>query len=162
MKTTTLKTILRLSLVAILAWTVGQTLVSGQEQSGGKRASDLEGTWRVQVTVRDCQTRVPIRTILALNTYLREGSMMETGSGLFMRSPSHGTWHDTGHRNFTATFIFFRFNSDGTPRRYAESHKKHHSRAKPRRVQCRSRHRNLRRKRQPYLNWMCHRNSPTL
>lgn len=115
MKTTTLKTILRLSLVAILAWTVDQTLVSGQEQSGGKRASDLEGTWRVQVTVRDCQTRVPIRTILALNTYLREGSMMETGSGSFMRSPSHGTWHDTGHRNFTATFIFFRFNSDGTP-----------------------------------------------
>jgi len=32
-----------------------------------------------------------------------------------VHSPSHGTWHDTGHRNFTATFIFFRFNSDGTP-----------------------------------------------
>jgi hypothetical protein len=69
----------------------------------------------VQVTVRDCETGTPMRSILALNTYLREGSMLETGSGSFMRSPSHGTWQDTGHGSLTATFIFFRFNSDGTP-----------------------------------------------
>ena len=123
MKTMFLRVISGLVLAVIFSLTVAQIQVSGQEgesivqsvrpaQSG--KAGKIEGTWRVEVTLRNCQTGAPIRTIQAMNTYLRGGSMLETGSSSPIRSPGHGIWQHTGGRNFTATFIFFRFNPDGT------------------------------------------------
>jgi hypothetical protein len=49
-----------------------------------------------------------------MNTYVGGGSMLETGGSSPFRSPGHGIWQHVGGRNFTATFIFFRFNPDGT------------------------------------------------
>lgn len=46
--------------------------------------------------------------------------MLETSNGSPFRSPGHGVWQHTGGRDYTATFIFFRFNPDGT---YAGSQK---------------------------------------
>src|SRR5215813_13009399 len=76
-------------------------------------AQTLEGAWRVTVTIRNCQTGMPIRTVLALNTFVPGGSMFETANGL-LRSPSHGTWQKITDHDYTATFMFFTFNPDGS------------------------------------------------
>jgi hypothetical protein len=124
MKTIFLRVISGVALAVIFSLTVAQVPVSGQEGQSpelsvapaqGGKAGKLEGTWRVEVTLRNCQTGAPIRTIQALNTYLDGGSMLETGGSSPFRSPSHGIWQHVGGRNFTATFLFFRFNPDGTP-----------------------------------------------
>src|SRR6266571_2903532 len=90
-----------------LALTVAEVPVFAQD------AQTLEGAWRVTVTIRNCQTGAPIRTVLALNTFVPGGSMFETANG-FLRSPSHGTWQKIAAHDYTATFIFFTFNPDGT------------------------------------------------
>ena len=76
-------------------------------------AQTLEGAWRVTVTIRNCQTGAPMRTVLALNTFVPGGSMFETANG-FLRSPSHGTWQKIAGHDYTATFVFFTFNPDGS------------------------------------------------
>ncbi len=125
MKTMFLRVFSGAALAVIFSLTVTQIPVSGQPgesilRSVPAQGKKLEGTWRVEVTLRNCQTGAPIRTIQALNTYLSGGSMLETGNSSPFRSPGHGVWQHTGGRDFTATFIFFRFNPDGT---YAGSQK---------------------------------------
>jgi hypothetical protein len=119
MKTMFLRVISGAALAVIFSLSVTQIPVSGKP--GGSiigavpgQGKKLEGTWRVEVTLRNCQTGAPIRTIQALNTYLSGGAMLETGNSSPFRSPSHGVWQHTGGRNYTATFMFFRFNPDGT------------------------------------------------
>ncbi len=92
---------------AAIALTITEVPVFAQD------GQSLEGAWRVTVTIRDCQTGEFKRTVLALNTFLPGGSMFETANG-FLRSPSHGTWQKIAGHDYTATFIFFTFNSDGT------------------------------------------------
>ena len=95
------------SIAVAIALTVAEVPVFAQD------AQTLEGAWRVTVTLRNCQTGAPLRTVLALNTFVPGGSMFETANG-FLRSPSHGTWQKiTGHE-YTATFLFFTFNPDGS------------------------------------------------
>ncbi len=79
-------------------------------------ARGLEGTWISEITFRNCQTGDAVRTFAAMNTYMRGGTMMESGLGQvpLTRTVGHGVWdHDTGRR-FTSAFRFFRFNADGT------------------------------------------------
>lgn len=120
MKTMFLRVISGATLAVIFSLTVAQLHVAGQPgeaivRSVPAQGKKLEGTWRVEVTLRNCQTGTPIRTIQALNTYVSGGSMLETGNSSTLRSPGHGVWHHTGGRDYTATFMFFRFNPDGTP-----------------------------------------------
>ena len=90
-----------------IALTVAEVPVFAQD------AQTLEGAWRVTVTIRNCQTGAPMRTVLALNTFVPGGSMFETANG-FLRSPSHGIWQKIGGNDYTATFMFFTFNPDGS------------------------------------------------
>lgn len=83
-------------------------------QSAQSAASPLEGTWQVQVTVRDCQTGDPLgpppfRSIL---TFARGGTMAEDTSHFApgQRGPGQGVWHMIGHNVFyvkTVAFINF-------------------------------------------------------
>jgi hypothetical protein len=90
-----------------IALTVAEVPVFAQD------AQTLEGTWRVTVTIRNCQTGAPTRTVLALNTFIAGGSMFETANGL-MRSPSHGRWRKIAGHDYAATFLFFTFNPDAS------------------------------------------------
>lgn len=78
----------------------------------GSRA--LEGSWNVQVTIRNCQTGAAIITFPAMNTYMGGGTMVEAGSSSTLRGGGHGVWSYQGRRTFSAAFQFFRFNADGT------------------------------------------------
>lgn len=133
MSKTLLKTMSGVALAVLLALTVSQIPVSGQEakaeqpqdaeETGLKESSErstrarkLEGTWQVQVTLRNCQTGNPIRSFPSLVTYARGGTVMETTSGVSpaLRYPGQGVWQRVRGRNYAATFMFFRFNPDGS------------------------------------------------
>jgi len=68
--------------------------VAQSEESAS--ATGLEGTWRIQLTQRNCTTGTPGPTFPALITFARGGTMTETtASPAFLpgqRSPGHGVW----------------------------------------------------------------------
>src|SRR5262249_12458660 len=103
----------KILLIAFFGAAVAFALTVATVQVFAQDAQTLEGTWRVTVTLRNCQTGTPIRTVLALNTFLPGGSMFEAANGI-LRSPSHGTWQKIDGQDYTATFMFFTFNPDGT------------------------------------------------
>jgi hypothetical protein len=79
-------------------------------------AHQLEGVWDVSVTILDCQTGNPIRTVRAMNMFIRGGTLTElaTRSSPSLRTPSFGTWGYVGSSQYTAVFRFSRFNPDGS------------------------------------------------
>src|SRR5262245_52708739 len=103
----------KMSLTAISGLAVAIALIVAEVPVFAQDAQTLEGAWRVTVTIRNCQTGAPVRTVLALNTFVPGGSMFETANGL-LRSPSHGTWQKIAGHDYSATFIFFTFNPDGS------------------------------------------------
>lgn len=86
---------------------------SGKQSNS--QARKLEGTWRVQVTLRNCQTGAALRTFPALLTFARGGTLTETTTAFSsaMRSPGHGFWNHTRGRSFTAASDAFLFNPAG-------------------------------------------------
>lgn len=87
---------------------------NSRERNSNARA--LEGSWDLQVTLRNCQNGTPIRTFPGMNTFMRGGTMQETGAGTppSLRTPGHGVWSHLGGRRFSTVLQFFRFNADGT------------------------------------------------
>ena len=103
-----------LALPVMLTLTVVQILVFAQDASA--QAKKLEGTWRAELTVTDCQTGEPTgATAQVLYTFMPGGSMLQSADASPFRTPGYGIWKHTTARNFIATHIFFRFNADGTP-----------------------------------------------
>ena len=77
---------------------------------------DLEGSWSSQATFRNCRTGAAVSpSFSAMTTFMQGGTMQEFGvaSGLF-RGPGHGVWRYEGGLNYSSSFQFFRFNTDGT------------------------------------------------
>ena len=89
-----------------------QPQTTGESQS---EASKLEGTWRVQVTLRNCQTGADIRTFSSLIAFARGGTRTEitAGSSPALRSPALGTWRHTGGHTYSAMSEAYLFNPAG-------------------------------------------------
>lgn len=111
MKKTSFKAISGAALAVTLLLAASQIPASGQ----GRKAGRIEGTWRVVVTIRNCQTGAELITMPTLNTFIVGGSMIGTPSQnpVLLRA-GHGVWEHNGGQNFTNTIIFFRYNADGT------------------------------------------------
>lgn len=65
----------------------------------------LEGTWAVQITLRDCATKAPMSTVNSLVTFHKGGTMSETPAfpsafAIGQRGDAHGTWHQQGRRRY--------------------------------------------------------------
>ncbi|MCM3869602.1 MAG: hypothetical protein ND895_02740 [Pyrinomonadaceae bacterium] len=77
--------------------------------------SQLEGTWRVQVTIRVCQTNAEIRSFPSLVTFAQGGTIIETTTAASpaLRGPGHGVWQRTGGQTYNQVFEAFTFNSAG-------------------------------------------------
>jgi len=111
MKKMSLSAITGVAVVVILLLAEAQIPASGQNGKGNK----LEGTWRVALTIRNCQTGAEIATVPALNTFIPGGSMIGTPSqNPTLIRAGHGAWEHSGGRSFTNTVVFFRYNADGT------------------------------------------------
>jgi hypothetical protein len=83
--------------------------------STGADADTLSGTWRVDVTLTDCQSGIPLALPHSptLNTFLGNGSLLSALSRSDA-SAGHGRWGRTGRKTFEARLQVFRFAADGT------------------------------------------------
>jgi hypothetical protein len=109
------KTYLKAISVSVLAATVvlAGALVPASGSNG--RARKIEGTWRLEVTLRNCQTGAAIGTTPGLHTFLAGGSMLSNPAVTpSLLSTGHGVWEHVGGRSFTNTIVLFIFNPDGT------------------------------------------------
>lgn len=112
------KSVYGVSLVSAFALAVMFLFTSGtvaQEDRSESQGGRLEGTWRVQVSVRDCQTGAVQRTFPGLFAFAKGGTLTETTGGqppsLF--TPGFGTWRHTGGRTYSAVFEAFVFSPAG-------------------------------------------------
>ena len=109
------------TLVVMLPLTFGISTAHGQnpedEQSSdswGRGRGSIVGTWAATVTIRNCQTGVPIISVPVLNTFNRGGTMMESSQSLANRSVGHGIWKRIRGHEYISVFLFRRVNADGT------------------------------------------------
>lgn len=87
-----------------LALTTAALLVTVRG-AGAQAAYDIEGTWLVQVTLRNCQTQAPIGAPFnSVVTFLPGGALVESTEGpgfaVGQRLPAHGRWTRTGPATF--------------------------------------------------------------
>ena len=79
------------------------------------QAGRIEGTWRVQLTVRNCQTGEPLRSFPALFIFGPGGTLTATTAGqspaLF--TPNLGVWGHTGGSTYSAVSEAFVFSPAG-------------------------------------------------
>jgi hypothetical protein len=113
MQTRRLTLIHHMAFPALLTLVVVQMLVFAPDASA--RAKKLEGTWRTELTVFDCQTGAPTGATAQIpETYLPGRAVLQSSNSNIFRTPGYGIWKHTTERNFLVTFTFFRFNADGT------------------------------------------------
>ncbi len=112
------KSVHGVNLVSAFALTVVLLATSGlgaQEGNSESQGGRLEGTWRVQVSVKDCQTGAVQRSFPALFAFAKGGTLTEATAGqppsLF--TPGFGVWRHTGGNTYSAVFEAFVFNPTG-------------------------------------------------
>ncbi len=86
-------------------------------------AAKLEGTWRVSVTLRNCDSGTTLPPFQSLLTFARGGTLTGTTSSPdFLpgqRSPDHGVWSTAGGHAFRAAQeAFILFDSPSRPNRH--------------------------------------------
>jgi hypothetical protein len=121
MKKPFLKTSSYIVLATVLALTAAYAGLSERAAAqGDSPGGKLAGTWRADVTLRNCQTGDVIRTVQSLITFVppatpsvNGGSTLEQSSSTFFRSGGQGIWRHEGGPNFSTNFRFFLFNSSG-------------------------------------------------
>jgi hypothetical protein len=97
--------------LAVSFWALATPVwVSGQ--AGGGR---LEGTWDVQVTLRDCQTGAEIRTFASLTTFNFGGTTFDSTSGIpqALKTPGQGIWGHVSGNTYRFSFKSFSFDPAG-------------------------------------------------
>jgi hypothetical protein len=88
---------------------------SAQNQEGNSQR-DLDGAWRLQVTVRDCVTGQPLRpTFPALATFAKGGTatIVTGGQPPSLMTPGLGIWQHTQGRYYSAVTDAFIFSTAG-------------------------------------------------
>ncbi len=90
----------------------GQIIAFGQ---GVGNPHSIEGVWKNQVMVKDCQSGTVLASFPGLLNYHQGGTMSETGgTNPALRSPGYGIWEFRGGRNYGGKFTYFTFNADGS------------------------------------------------
>ncbi len=86
-----------------------------QEDSSRQSGGRLEGTWDVQVTIRNCQTDAAIRTFASLTTFMSGGTALDSTSGIpqGLKTPGHGIWSHVTGKTYRFSFKFFSFDAGG-------------------------------------------------
>ena len=103
-----------LAFMVISALTFGLVFAQDESKSedGGGR---LDGTWNVQVTIRNCQNNAAIRSFASLTTFMSGGTLLDSTSGIpqTLHTPGHGVWIHTGGREYKLSFKSFNFDAGG-------------------------------------------------
>ena len=117
MKNTFLKTIGAAALAFLMLAMFAQIPVSAQirEEVPIRNQRDLEGTWDLQVTRRNCQTGAAFATFASIETFMSGGTMLDSTSAgsPALITPGHGVWSHAGGRNYRFKFKAFQFDVSG-------------------------------------------------
>ncbi len=130
MKNTFLKTIGGAALTILMLTMFAQVHVSAQDtnnedQSNGQTQEDLfgrrgndrtlEGTWDAQVTIRNCQNNMAIRTFASIGTFMSGGTFLDSTSGTpqALKTPGQGVWSHVSGRTYRFSFKSFTFDAGG-------------------------------------------------
>ena len=113
------KAVYGINLVPVFALAVMLFLPLGlgaQRGNSESQAGRIEGTWRVQLTVRDCQTGAAQRTFPALFAFAKGGILTYTTAGQppAVATPGYGIWGHTGGHSYSAVTEAFIFNPAGS------------------------------------------------
>jgi|SRR5215813_3975959 len=110
MKNAMSKAIVGLVLTISLSAMVAPVWVSGH--GGGGR---IDGTWDVQVTIRNCSDGVEIRSFKSLTTFMSGGTLVDSTSGIpqAQRTPGQGVWSHVSGNIYSFSFKSFNFNAVG-------------------------------------------------
>jgi hypothetical protein len=103
-----------LVLAGVLVLGFGLTAMAQSENAGSPKG--LEGTWRAQVTVTDCQNpNVVLRTFPAKFSYAKGGTLTVTTAGQLpsLNTPGLGVWNHLYGRTYSAVSEAFIFSSAG-------------------------------------------------
>ncbi len=122
-----MQTIGRTFLALLMLFGFTQISVSGQESEKGASSEEkterirqrIVGAWRTAVTLRNCQTELPVAPAAAsgLLTFNEGGTLAEynsPGQNPALRSPGHGVWEQGfGRRNYSFVFVINRYDASG-------------------------------------------------
>ncbi len=81
------------------------------------KARRIEGLWDSQANIINPQTGATLRTFRGLTMFIQGGSLTATNNQPATPTttgPQFGRWEYLGHKQYTASFRFFRFNADGS------------------------------------------------
>ena len=95
---------------------LGCGLTATAQSVNAASANGLQGTWRLQVTVRDCITGQPLRpTFPAVFTFAQGGTATAITAGQLpsLFTPQLGVWRHTQDHNYTAVGDAFVFSTAG-------------------------------------------------
>ena len=94
---------------------LGSGLTATAQSVNPESPNGLAGTWRVQLTVIDCQTGQVIRTFPALFAFAKGGTLSVTTAGQSpaLNTTGLGIWKHTKGHSYTAASEAFIFNADG-------------------------------------------------
>ena len=103
-------TILTFAVISIIAFGVVWAQEKSELQQGGGR---LDGTWDVQVTIRNCQTNAEIRNFASTTTFMTGGTLLDSTSGTpqALKTPGHGTWRHESGNTYRFSFKAFTFDA---------------------------------------------------
>ena len=105
-------------MVTLLAGVGGPGLAqSSYSDSSGLR---IEGTWLVQVTLRNCATGAPLGSVNSIVTFAPGGTLIETPGGVSFapgqRSDGQGFWRHAAGHTYTQRFAaLIRFDTPPNP-----------------------------------------------
>ncbi len=102
-----------LVLVGMLVLVFGLTAMAQSVDNGS--SNGLEGAWRTQVTVRDCQTGVALRAFPAMFAFAKGGTVTFTTAGQLpsLATPGLGVWHHIDGHTYSAVSEVFIFSTAG-------------------------------------------------
>ena len=94
---------------------LGSGLTATAQSANAGSPNGLEGTWRVQLTVSDCQTGQVLRTFPTLFAFAKGGTVTFTTAGQLpsLATPGLGTWHHMDDHTYSAVSEVFIFSPAG-------------------------------------------------
>ena len=94
---------------------LGSGVTARAQSDGDNSQRGLEGAWRLQVTVRDCNTGQALRTFPAVFTFSKGGTATVITAGQLpsLATPGLGVWRHTQDHNYSAVTDAFVFSPAG-------------------------------------------------
>jgi len=102
-------------LVIAIVTVISAVTRTAAQSNGDNSQRGLEGGWRLQLTVRDCNTGQALRTFPAVFTFTQGGTATVITAGQLpsLATPGMGVWQHTEGHNYTAVTDAFVFSPAG-------------------------------------------------